>query len=262
VEPGRLTWAGHATARIELGGRAVLTDPVLSARVAHLRRLVAAPPGLLDGLDAVLISHLHRDHLDVPTLRRIDPDVPVLAPAGAAALLRRAGRRDVRELRPGDAAEVGGLRIHATPAEHDGGAPARGPRVRRAARPPALGFVVEGPQRVYFAGDTDLFPEMAAIPPPEGLDAALLPVGGWGPTLGPGHLDAERAARALAILRPRVAVPIHWGTYAPVGVPRGARYLGAPGPALAAAAARLAPGVDVRVLAPGQATELTPPSPG
>ena len=73
---------------------------MLARRVAHLRRLVPVPDGITEGLSAVLISHMHRDHLDVPTLRLIDPEVPVLAPAGAAAVLRRAGRRAVVEMAP------------------------------------------------------------------------------------------------------------------------------------------------------------------
>ncbi|HMN98052.1 MAG TPA: MBL fold metallo-hydrolase [Miltoncostaeaceae bacterium] len=261
MDPARLTWAGHATVRIAMGGEAVLTDPVLARRIAHLRRLVPVPEGITEGLSAILISHMHRDHLDVPTLRRIDPDVPVIAPAGAVPVLRRAGRREVVEMEPGAAADVGGLTIRATRAEHDGGAVTRGPRVRRAVHVTALGYVVEGPARVWFAGDTDLFPGMADIAE-AGLDAALIPVGGWGPTLGPGHLDAERAARALAVMRPRMAVPVHWGTYAPVGVPRSAGYLRSPGEDLRRAAARLAPGVDVRVLEPGGSTGISPASPG
>ena len=73
----------------------------------------------------------------------------------------------------------------------------------------ALGYVIAGGgRRVYFAGDTELFEEMSELRP---IDLALLPVWGWGPSLNPGHLDPAGAARALALLRPRVAVPIHWG---------------------------------------------------
>ena len=94
------------------------------------------------------------------------------------------------------------------------------------------------------------------------MDLALLPVWGWGPTLGPGHLDPEGAAEALTLLRPRIAVPIHWGTYRPV-VGRGAPHprAGAPEVRFQRAAAARAPEVAVRVIAPGQAVALADPAP-
>jgi L-ascorbate metabolism protein UlaG (beta-lactamase superfamily) len=108
---------------------------------------------------------------------------------------------------------------------------------------------------VYFPGDTDLFPEMAELAGV--LDLALLPVWGWGPTIGPGHMDPERAAQAAAILRPRLAVPIHWGTFYPAGLRRVVpNPFETPGLAFAEAAARHAPGVEVRILAPGEAMDL------
>jgi L-ascorbate metabolism protein UlaG (beta-lactamase superfamily) len=108
---------------------------------------------------------------------------------------------------------------------------------------------------VYFPGDTDLFPGLEALAGT--LDAATLPVWGWGPTIGPGHMDPERAARAAAILRPRLAVPIHWGTLYPAGLRRVIPApLETPGHAFLEAAARLAPGVATRLLAPGDAVEL------
>src|SRR3954469_21378796 len=79
----RLTWLGHATVLLELGGARILTDPVLRPRVAHLRREVPVP-GDVGRLDAILVSHGHHDHLDLPTLRRLDPSAPVLAPPDAA----------------------------------------------------------------------------------------------------------------------------------------------------------------------------------
>src|SRR5689334_16463840 len=114
----RMTWLGHATVRFEMAGARLLTDPLLRSRVAHLRR--HAPPAPPAGpLDAVLISHLHRDHLDVPSLRRLDRGVPVVVPRGGTAPLRRTGRPLI-ELSPGEAYEVGGARVLAVPAEHDG----------------------------------------------------------------------------------------------------------------------------------------------
>jgi L-ascorbate metabolism protein UlaG (beta-lactamase superfamily) len=118
-----------------------------------------------------------------------------------------------------------------------------------------VGYVVEGPKRVYCAGDTALFDGMRDLA--EDLDVAVLPIWGWGPNLGPGHLDPERAAKALAMLRPRFAVPVHWGTLAPLG----ARWLWPwmferPGREFAEWAHRLAPEVAVRVLEPGQTLRL------
>jgi L-ascorbate metabolism protein UlaG (beta-lactamase superfamily) len=230
---------------IELGGVRLLTDPVLRGRVAHLRRHGCAPE-VPAGVDAVLLSHLHYDHLDLPSLRMLPGDVRVLAPRGAGRLLRGAGIRDAEELAPGDAAQVGGVHVGATPAQHD----AR--RRPFGARAEPIGFVCRGDRVVYFAGDTDLFPEMEELRP---LDLALLPVAGWGPTMGPGHMDAGDAARAAEVLRPAVAVPIHWGTLHPRVRRRGA-WFSQPPQRFAAQVAELAPEVQVRVLAPGESLDL------
>ena len=84
----------------------------------------------------------------------------------------------------------------------------------------AVGFLVRGSQTVYFAGDTGLFPGLEGLADP--LDVALLPIWGWGPTLGEGHLDPERAAEAVSLLAPRIVIPIHWGSLHPLGMSRAA----------------------------------------
>ncbi len=247
---GRIIWAGHATVRIELDGAALLTDPLLRRGAGPLARRGEVPPGIATRLDAVLISHLHHDHLDLASLRQIDPAVPVVAPTGAAPMLRRSGGRRVIELAPGESAAVGRVVVHAVPAVHAGGRPpGRGRDV------PALGYLVEGTRRVYFAGDTDIFPGMSDLA--DDLDLALLPVWGWGPTIGAGHLDPAGAARALRLLAPRTAVPIHWGTLYPRWIPASRQgFLDWPGERFAQAAASQAPDVRVVVLAPGGAIDI------
>jgi L-ascorbate metabolism protein UlaG (beta-lactamase superfamily) len=243
----RLTWLGHATVLVELGGARLLTDPVLRSRVAHLRRH-AARPVVPDRLDAILISHAHHDHLDLPTLRGLDPDAPVVAAPGAARVLRRSGR-DVREVAPGAELELAGVRVRAVPAVHDG---RRSPLAPPA---PAVGFVVAAERSVYFAGDTEMFDGMAELG--ASLAAALLPIWGWGTRLGSGHMDPDAAARALTLLRPALAVPIHWGTYLPLGLRRRhGRLLRDPAHAFAARAAELAPQVRVAVPRPGEPVAL------
>jgi L-ascorbate metabolism protein UlaG (beta-lactamase superfamily) len=248
---GHVTWIGHGTVLIELDGVRLLTDPLLRDRVAHLRRHVPPPPAAaLRGLDAILITHLHRDHLDLPSLRRVARDVPFVVPRGGGRLLLRRGFGEVREVTPGEEGAIGSLTLRATEARHHGGRGVVG------ARGPALGYVIAGTRRIYHAGDTDLFDGMRAIGS-TGIDLALVPIWGWGSRLGPGHLDPLRAAQALERLTPSRAVPIHWGTYA-VGpaARRPPPYLRAPLAPFIAAAQELAPDVEVVPLEPGESLDL------
>ena len=190
---------------IELDGVRLLTDPVLRPRMWHLRRRVPLDRAGLGRIDAALVSHLHFDHLDLPSLRLLERDVTLVVPVGARRLVR--GFTDVREVDVGDEVRIGEVTIHATPAEHDG------ERIMLRSAP-SLGFLVSGSQRIYFAGDTDLFEGMSALA--GSIDIALLPVSGWGSKVGPGHLDPLRAAQSLRLLKPRLAIPIHWGTFSPL----------------------------------------------
>ncbi|HSK48983.1 MAG TPA: MBL fold metallo-hydrolase [Solirubrobacterales bacterium] len=246
----RVTYVGHATVLLELDGVRLLTDPVLRRRVGPLVRHGPAPAqGSRQDIDAVLISHMHRDHADPGSLHRLDREVRLLVPRGSRRFFERLGFAGVTELEPGESSRVGPLTVTAVDARHDGGGR------RHAVEARSLGFLIGGRRSVYFAGDTDLFEGMADLAPD--LDLALLPIWGWGPTLGPGHLDPERAAEAAALLSPRLAVPIHWGTLYPRGL---ARFrpgpLRLPGERFAACVAELAPHVATRVLSPGESTSF------
>jgi len=247
-----ISYAGHATILIEAGGARLVTDPLLRGRLfVVIRRHGGLGADRLLPLDAALISHLHHDHLDLRSLRELGSDLPLIVPPGGGEFLSRRGFGNVTELRTGEAIKIGGARVTAVEARHDG------KRMLRSAESEAVGYLVEAENRIYFAGDTELFEGMAALG--SGLDLALLPVWGWGPSLGPGHLDPQQAARAAALLRPRFAVPIHWGTLAPVG----ARWLwpwlfDAPGRRFEEAARGAAPEVEVRVLRPGDSLDLGP----
>lgn len=251
--PARITYVGHATVLIELDGVRILTDPILRNRIAFLRRRKAGRPQAAHyrDIDAILLSHLHHDHLDPPSLRRVGPGVDLFVPAGAGDFMRKNGMQRVHELGVGDSAEVGALRVHATYADHS---PQRHPFGIAA---DCLGYVVEGSYRIYFPGDTDLFPEMVELA--EDLDVALMPVWGWGPTLGSGHLDPRRAAEALRLLRPRVAVPIHWGAFYPAGLGLlNTDFLTVPPMRFAEHAAEVAPDVIVCIVQPGESLSLDP----
>jgi L-ascorbate metabolism protein UlaG (beta-lactamase superfamily) len=247
----RVSFLGHSTTLVEVDGLRVLTDPVLFDRVTFLRR-VASPVDerLHAGIDVAVVSHLHLDHFDLRSLRLMGPQTRFVVPSGAGQLLRAAGLPNVDELAPGDEVGIGGLTVRATPARHGGYRPPFGPRAA------AVGYLLEGARsRVYFAGDTDLFPEMRDLG--DELDVALLPVWGYGPTLGPGHLDPDRAAEAVRRLRPRFAVPIHWGTLWPYGLGRVRPHrLSEPPLQFADRSAETHPDGTVLVTAPGETVAL------
>lgn len=247
----KATWWGHATVTIEDRGYTVLTDPLLRDRVGHLHRRRGVTPVPRSRPDAVLISHLHADHCDVASLRRLAPDIRLVVPRGAAGFLRhRLGERDIVEVVAGDEVTVGGLRVRAVPAHHPA---SRGALSRLRAAP--VGYLISGTRTAWFAGDTGLFDAMAEL---SGVDLALVPVWGWGWSLGEGHLDPESAAQALLRVRPAVAVPIHWGTLWPIGCGRVRpdRFT-EPGAEFARYAARVGADTSVRVLDPGASTTMS-----
>lgn len=252
--PVEVTWWGHATCTVQDAYTRVLTDPLFARRLAHLRRRSGAvPPAEARRADVALVSHLHADHLHVPSLARLAPGTRLFVPRGAVRAvprLRRLTHLRVSEVAPGDTVTVGRLTVRVVPALHDGRRLPLGPR-----RSPACGFVLEGEARTYFAGDTGPFEDMVKEVGP--VDVALLPVGGWGPHLGEEHLDAGGAARALARLGAPSAVPVHYGTYWPIGLDAVRPHeFHAPGHEFQRLAARYAPGAAVHRLGHGESVRL------
>ncbi|HWJ53026.1 MAG TPA: MBL fold metallo-hydrolase [Propionibacteriaceae bacterium] len=248
---GTLSWWGHSTSTWQDGGSTALFDPVLTARLGHLRRVRGAvPPPHAAQADIILISHLHADHAHLPSLRLTPASAVLVAPAGSRRLLRPIAARGLklREVEPGDLVEFRDLQIRVLAADHDGrrhpGSPHRGP---------ALGYLVEGSRRCWYPGDTG--PHLA-LDEVSHVDIALLPVGGWGPTLGQGHLDAQQAAEAVRRTHPVRAVPVHWGTWWPIGLPQRPDLIDLPAVSFAEHVARLAPTTSVHLLRHGQSVKL------
>ncbi|MEV4636699.1 MBL fold metallo-hydrolase [Actinoplanes sp. NPDC049548] len=251
-----VTWWGHSTMWLADSGTCLLTDPLLTDRLIHLRRMAGPTPALPRTPDAVLLSHLHADHFHLPSLKAIPGEPLLVVPRGAAAFVakglgRAYGDRCV-ELVPGDETTVGAVTVRAVPAAHDGG---RGPWSKL--RTVAMGFVVEGAARTWYGGDTGLFDGMTGFGP---LDLALIPVGGWGPTLAAhGHLDAAAGAEALRRVKAAWAVPVHYGTFWPVGMGRIRTHMfREPGMEFARRAAISAPDAQVRVLRHGETLTIEP----
>jgi L-ascorbate metabolism protein UlaG (beta-lactamase superfamily) len=254
----RITWWGHATTTIEENGTRLLTDPVLTARIAHLRRRRGpAPLRAASECDAVLISHMHADHLHLSSIALVAPGAALVVPRGAARLIQQDFGDDIAkrciEVAPGNQVRIGALDITAITAHHDG---RRLPWSSYSG--PALGYRVEGSPSVWFAGDTDLYDGLAAEVGP--VDLALVPVGGWGPSLGPGHLDPVRAAEAVRRVGARAAIPVHFGTFWPIGCDwlKPELFL-PPGDSFKTAMAEVDPAVKVDVLVPGESIEVMRP---
>jgi L-ascorbate metabolism protein UlaG (beta-lactamase superfamily) len=222
-----VTWIGHSSLVLRLGGALVATDPVFAKRMGPRRRLT--PPGVapanIPPLDVVTVSHAHYDHLDVPSLRALASRGRPLfvVPSDNADLLRAAGIDHVVELGWWESTVVGALRVTCVPAQHWS---MRAPWDRNARL--WGGFVYESAEGVaYHAGDTafsePVFRAIAERCPR--VDWAMLPIGAYDPTwfMSAQHMGPEEAGRAWEILGARKLVAMHWGTFKltdePVGEP-------------------------------------------
>jgi L-ascorbate metabolism protein UlaG (beta-lactamase superfamily) len=258
IHATRVTYVGQGTVLIEMDGLRFLTDPVLKRWAGPLRRFGELPDATLrHRIDAVLISHLHLDHLDAPSLKLLPKSAIVIGPPHVGRTVSRLGFKTVVETRRDTTLQMRSVEVMAVHARHT----RRRWVVSPATEP--LGFIVHGSSTVYFAGDTGLFDGMDELH--ERIDVALLPIETWGVRPPEGrHLSPRSAAHALSLLRPRIAVPIHWGTlYVP-----GSAYTGKQATyawfqrtrrrpeEFARLAAESAPDVEVRLLAPGESLVL------
>jgi L-ascorbate metabolism protein UlaG (beta-lactamase superfamily) len=216
-----VTWVGHATYVVQIGGLTVLTDPVFADKIPGVRARLT-PPGIalsaIGAVDAVVISHNHYDHLDAPTISRLPRHTPMLVPGMLGAWFRRRNFTHVIELDWWESVSIGGVAFDFVPAHHwsrrglaDGCKTLWGGWVMR----------TDG-AGVYFAGDTGYggwFAEIGARHP--GLDLALLPVGAYEPNwfMKPVHMNPAEAVRACVDLDARRMATMHWGTFVLSGEP-------------------------------------------
>jgi L-ascorbate metabolism protein UlaG (beta-lactamase superfamily) len=217
----RVTYIGHATLLVEIGGQRILTDPNFDQTLGRFLPRVS-PPGVALGelppLDALLLTHAHADHLSFRTLDRLPHDIPLFAPPAVAAWLIRLGYAHARPLPADGQVAVGGVTIHAAPARHKGSRYA----VDRWRSATNMYLLDAGRETCFFAGDTALTTETHRLVEEvihvqeRELDVALLPIGHapwWKPGFRRGHLSADDALALFERLRARYLVPYHWGTF-------------------------------------------------
>jgi L-ascorbate metabolism protein UlaG (beta-lactamase superfamily) len=251
-----VTYLGHASILLEVEGAALLTDPVFSDRIARFFTKRAVPsqfrPEGLREVAGVLISHAHHDHLDYRSLARVGPAPPILVPWGVATPIRWRGFRDVRVTRPGEEQSLGPWRVTTVPSRHFGG---RLPLVYTSGH---QGYVVSGPNCVYFAGDTGLdLPMFREIGRRFSIDLAILPIAGAVfPWFRRNHMNSSDALTALEALGARRMLPMHFETF-PVSF-EAAR---SPRELLIAEASRRGLSERVTILAEGSSFHLAPSRP-
>ena len=211
-QPARLTWIGHASWLVQLDDVSLLIDPIFSESIGPgVKRFV--PPALAVGelprIDAQLVSHNHRDHLDLPSLRAVGS--PTIAGLGLAPFFAKSSLA-CTELEWWGETRVGGVTIRFVPSQHWS---RRGLNDENATL--WGGFVIEGSTaRLYHSGDTAYFDGFSEIGRRSGtIDAAMLPIGAYDPAwfMSKQHMNPEEAVRAFTELGARQFVAMHFGTF-------------------------------------------------
>jgi L-ascorbate metabolism protein UlaG (beta-lactamase superfamily) len=211
----RITWIGHSSFLVQLDGQNLLIDPVFSDRIARFFPRHVAPglkPDELPPIDAVLISHSHHDHLDLPSIEATHQDATGIVPLGLGRHLTKRLYARVVELNWWESTALGDIKVTFVPSRHWS---------RRTLwdtnRTLWGGYVIESPEaNVYFSGDSawcDIFTEVGRRVPD--LAAALIPIGSYEPQwfMSHNHLNPEEAAQAFLDSGARLLIPAHWGTF-------------------------------------------------
>jgi L-ascorbate metabolism protein UlaG (beta-lactamase superfamily) len=204
-------WIGHATWALRLGGLLIVTDPIWSKSISGVVSRLVPPAVALDAMppiDVVLVTHDHRDHMDLPTLAKLPDTAQYIVPLGNAARLKHA---NVVELDWWETHTIGSLAITLVPARHWS---MRAPWNRNHTL--WGGYLVRSPEgTAYHSGDTAWGEHFAEIGHAAAIDWAMLPIGGYSPRwfMETQHVDPEEAARAYEALGAKHLLAMHWGTF-------------------------------------------------
>ena len=211
-------WLGHSSVLVELDGVRILTDPVLSDVASPVppigpKRMHRPPVALPDlrGIDGVVISHDHYDHLDMKTVQQLAPQgTHFFVPLGIGAHLERwnVPAAQIHEMDWWESAPLKGVTIHCTPARHYSG------RKRMNNSTLWSSWTVRGTRSVYYSGDTGYSPHFAEIRRRLGsIDLNVIKVGSYGETWLDIHMDPESAVQAHLDLGGKTLLPVHWATF-------------------------------------------------
>lgn len=217
----RVTYIGHATLLIEVGGHTLITDPNFDSALGKFLRRVSAPGIALEELpklDAILLTHAHADHLSFKSLDALPSDIPLFAPPAVARWLSKHGYRHAVAIAPGSTQSLNGVCIHAASATHNGNRYG----IDRWRSATNMYLLDTNKISCFFAGDTALtadtthMVERRLVDDGRNLDLALLPIGHapwWKPGFRKGHLTSGDALTLFERLKARYFIPYHWGTF-------------------------------------------------
>lgn len=220
-------WIGHATVLLRVGSKTILTDPVMANRIGlglglftgGPQRLVAPSLSIrqLPPIDVILISHAHFDHLDRPTLSRLDRRIPIITAEHTRDLIADLGFRQITELPWGQSHQLDDLTITAWEVRHWGA------RTFHDDHRHACSFLLQsggaGGHRVLFGGDTAYGTHFSGIGP---CRLAILGIGSYNPHIA-GHATPEQAWQMAQHVRSDFLLPMHHSTFClshePMGEP-------------------------------------------